>query len=772
MLAPMLALMLALMLIGGLLLLAAVPNLAQQTSSNSPRGESRQSRDRSAEGFRYGLFVQGGIVLHTAAFDNLPPVRSCCGGLYGSAVGNVLQGGIFGEIPFGERVGIALRGGVAAWQYIPSQQVLFSQEQDDFGFANSVPTRLRIRYETAPQLLFVQPDALLFYRLQAWQIYAGASATVFYIQRRYEFRETLIGRIPENDTRPIPDVVFTQTGTDRIISSGNVDSLRVPAFGVTLGISYELPLNSERTVLLGLEAFGTLGISNLLSSNEQTTPNRSWQASSVRLGASLRFAPVAPAPPTPSEPSASPTPSAPDSAALRRTDSLLAVEKRRLDSIYTDKEEKIAQMLGLVKQEQAKYEELKKDVIVAKIPAVRGVMPDGSKVNNPTLRVQENITTTSRFVLNYVFFDENSSQIPERYERIGASQSRAFRLSDLTKLPSLKLYHQVLNIVGKRMMTLPSSSIRLVGCNANDGVERGRTDLSKRRAEAVKRYLMETFGIEPDRITVESRNLPEQATLRTSGSTDAELAAQEHRRVEIYSATPELFQRMSFDRKILSLSPPVLEVDFDITAGQGLKQWSFEAEQFDGIASRLVKTVEGGNTYPKTFIWDIAAEQDSLPDSRAPITMTLEATDKQNLSNTSRVVEVPVERVTVSDQKRLGPRPQNRIEQYEFFSFAYGGGDISSAEIALQNDVEKIKNDIPPNATVTITGYTDARGDNATNSNLATQRAESIARLLALPNVTLDTGGERSRYDNRLPEGRFYNRSVLVRVEVPINRRK
>jgi outer membrane protein OmpA-like peptidoglycan-associated protein len=86
--------------------------------------------------------------------------------------------------------------------------------------------------------------------------------------------------------------------------------------------------------------------------------------------------------------------------------------------------------------------------------------------------------------------------------------------------------------------------------------------------------------------------------------------------------------------------------------------------------------------------------------------------------------------------------------------------------------VEKIKNDIPPNATVTITGYTDARGDNATNSNLATQRAESIARLLALPNVTLDTGGERSRYDNRLPEGRFYNRSVLVRVEVPINRRK
>jgi outer membrane protein OmpA-like peptidoglycan-associated protein len=68
-----------------------------------------------------------------------------------------------------------------------------------------------------------------------------------------------------------------------------------------------------------------------------------------------------------------------------------------------------------------------------------------------------------------------------------------------------------------------------------------------------------------------------------------------------------------------------------------------------------------------------------------------------------------------------------------------------------------------------VTGYTDWIGDPKHNLELSTARASSAAAALRLPTGSVaGFGRERPQTDNRLPEGRFYNRTVQIIVERPI----
>lgn len=60
----------------------------------------------------------------------------------------------------------------------------------------------------------------------------------------------------------------------------------------------------------------------------------------------------------------------------------------------------------------------------------------------------------------------------------------------------MDLYYEVLNVVGYRMKTAPRSTITVTGCNSNEGNELNNTDLSRSRAESVKNYIVDTWGID------------------------------------------------------------------------------------------------------------------------------------------------------------------------------------------------------------------------------------------------------------------------------------
>ena len=96
------------------------------------------------------------------------------------------------------------------------------------------------------------------------------------------------------------------------------------------------------------------------------------------------------------------------------------------------------------------------------------------------------------------------------------------------------VYYNVLNILGDRMGKNPSSNIKLVGSS-----EKGPED-GKLMAESVKSYLVEVFGITESRIAVEGRNKPKLPSEQTNSTTDLALLREGDRRVSIESASPAM----------------------------------------------------------------------------------------------------------------------------------------------------------------------------------------------------------------------------------------
>ena len=76
------------------------------------------------------------------------------------------------------------------------------------------------------------------------------------------------------------------------------------------------------------------------------------------------------------------------------------------------------------------------------------------------------------------------------------------------------------------------------------------------------------------------------------------------------------------------------------------------------------------------------------------------------------------------------------------------------------------------NSSVSVTGLTDRVGDEAHNHDLSERRAEAGAaeiRSRVVPErLSAEGAGEHLIYNNDLPEGRMYNRTVIVEIATPL----
>jgi outer membrane protein OmpA-like peptidoglycan-associated protein len=92
--------------------------------------------------------------------------------------------------------------------------------------------------------------------------------------------------------------------------------------------------------------------------------------------------------------------------------------------------------------------------------------------------------------------------------------------------------------------------------------------------------------------------------------------------------------------------------------------------------------------------------------------------------------------------------------------------------IALDTRVRRIVGDIRrqivPNSFLSITGYTDTRGNAELNQKLSTERAATVAQLIGAESMEVAGKGISVLHNNALPEGRFYNRYVRVDMRLPI----
>lgn len=384
-----------------------------------------------------------------------------------------------------------------------------------------------------------------------------------------------------------------------------------------------------------------------------------------------------------------------------------------------------------------------------------GLLADGTERSVPQLRVEEFLTSQLRPLLNYVFFPENSAEMPERYVRMTSGQASSFREEGLYNLDVLSTYYQMLNVLGRRMQQNPDATIRLVG--TNDGnAEKGNQTLSRQRAQAVRDYLRDVWGIDESRMKVEARNLPEKA----SNASQPE-GQEENRRVEIYPEPSTLLEPVFTSDTLRNTNPPGIRFRQNVQADAGVASWKLVVRQ----DRRTLKEFSGTGNVPSTLDWSLERQAD-IPRGVAPIEYHIEVEDTTGQRQATPPARLPIDQVTIQ-KKRRDRIADKEIDRYSLILFDFGKTTLGDANRRI---IDFIRGRIASEATVSVTGHSDRVGDEDVNLRLSTERAKVAAAALEVPVADVRGLGESVMlYDNDLPEGRLYSRVVNVLVETPVN---
>lgn len=369
-----------------------------------------------------------------------------------------------------------------------------------------------------------------------------------------------------------------------------------------------------------------------------------------------------------------------------------------------------------------------------------------------TVEITEYDSTDWVPVLNGVFFDEGSATLPERYHQLGIAETSEFSLADLTGT-ALDVYHNVLNIIGLRMQRLPDATIRITG--HRNGRETSQ-DLALRRAEAIRDYLVETWDIFHERIAVEGGGLPPKPVPERTQEGYEENAV-----ARIIAPNPYIVAPVQRTYILRFASPPSVTFYPRVIAQAGLAGWQLDVEG-EGKGWR---SFGGNGPLPDSIRWDWTSDSGSLPS--LPIKLNYSLTVRDSAGQTASTELMPID---VRMKPVVPDEPDTLIESYSLLLFDYDSPDVSEADRQL---IRAITERVKPGAIVRFTGYTDSLGDAARNRQLGLRRAEGAAKIFreyAPPDVRIvvnDDGGERERFPFNLPEGRSYNRTVVIEVRTP-----
>jgi outer membrane protein OmpA-like peptidoglycan-associated protein len=293
--------------------------------------------------------------------------------------------------------------------------------------------------------------------------------------------------------------------------------------------------------------------------------------------------------------------------------------------------------------------------------------------------------------------------------------------------------------------------MKITGCNSNSGAERGKIDLSKQRAMAVRDYLVNTWGIDGKRIVVDQRNLPE---LPTNPVTKAGM--EENRRVEISSSDPRITDPVKIEnRKSESVGETRIRFETTIQNGENanIASWKITMDQ-NGAP---IGNGESGNGAPPKVISSVIP--DAMKYDGQPIHYQMEMTDaagkKYTADGMTRVVKKTVEHAN--------------LEKYAMLSFDF---DKSEVNERAQKMINLIGESITVEANgVGVSGFCDNTGADDYNQALSEARAAAAADALRkatrLPaNTNVGGHGKRDpKFVNELPEGRMLNRRVEVEIQ-------
>ena len=372
-------------------------------------------------------------------------------------------------------------------------------------------------------------------------------------------------------------------------------------------------------------------------------------------------------------------------------------------------------------------------------------------------------------LLSYIFFSENDHELlPERYQILNAEMAptRDFVFFPENLIDISDQYRNTLNVVAKRLWDNLDMNITVVGCNCDWGTEKGNLQLSKKRAQGVKDYLVKNCGISENRIEVIARNLPENA----SSNKDA-LGREENQRVEIISSrgSEKILEPLITTTIEKTISDSLLTFTTANTVVKaGVDSWEISIGNAKGT---ILKTFNGKDAVPDSVVWNLEDNDDKRVDYSESYQYCLNVVDKLGQHSKSPW------RSIFSRYKYIKreAKPTKKTEKIRLILFKFDRDDIDITSETLQKSFRRIANKVKqnPEAKVIVKGYTDIIGTSDYNLELSVRRAKTIYNELIRHGIAESKikyegyGKNIPLLNNNLPEGRMMNRRVEVTIMYP-----
>lgn len=356
----------------------------------------------------------------------------------------------------------------------------------------------------------------------------------------------------------------------------------------------------------------------------------------------------------------------------------------------------------------------------------------------------------------YVFFDKENQEIPARYTLLSKAEAKDFNEADVGNFMKgdlsvkesnidqlMKTYYNVLNIFGNRMRNNPNEKLLLRGSDPEE--KEGEASALK-----VKSYLVNTFGINADRITIEV-----EPPFKPSGSDVTEqssksMIADENRRVKFVFSNQDMVKPVSYT--IRDESSFDNDIIFKIGYEKPYKSWSiiiagegrsmlfgpfwYHSERIN--PSELIRFLDKGKYNARVLITDMEGKNTEQ-------NFSFELVKEREIRNATRFLMI----------------------------FDYNQSD------AVWSYEKKIKNEIVPGIApgnkVIIHGHTDIIGTQEGNQILSQARADQAKKIIDEELVKEDKNNTVQAFgvgqaimgytfNNNFPEGRMYNRNIFVEI--------
>jgi outer membrane protein OmpA-like peptidoglycan-associated protein len=696
----------------------------------------------------YGIYGAFSLNIHDANFMKIPDCPSCSPGYRngngtGANLGLVYDAHLQRDLLLGTKV--LYRGIGGELSVIEPVQLLVS----------GVPTLGEFKHTINSSISIFGIESTLRYSIVD-NLFLSFGVNISYLLNKdYQQYERIIS--PVNVGTFLDANGQNTFSRERNVFSGELQNANTINLSPLLSLSYKLPLNSGSTLFLEPELSYYHGITNIVIDPLVQL----WTVNSISLGLSVKYSPKQ-------------TPIVVPKEEHKLIENIVRIDKidtfrLQVDSVIIEYSpglvfERIDEKTigGLVTKT---ITTVRTDTIYTQRPSdincsivAVGVDTQGEEVPNPTFKIEEYVSNELNPLLNYVFFEDNSSTLPKRYSKINKDSASKFFISNLFRDSTLPIYYNLLNIVGRRMIENPTATLTIIGCNSDYGNEKGNMQLSIARANTVENYLIDVWGISHDRLKLSATGLSSKPSTPI-GQPDK---IAENRRVELYSDDPKILEYIFIEKIDRTANPPIARFKLSVQSELPISNWSINANQ---KSMPTLKFMKKGNEVPANIDWILSSSQKITPQFPEVINSAFIVEDISGTSQTCIGNDLRVNVKTVQE-KRREMEGDYEIERFSLILF-----DFDEAKIDGMNKqiIDFIGNRLRFNSEIEIYGYTDRTGSKEYNRDLSDKRAQETKKLLKRTDINAKgIGSSTLLYDNEYPEGRFYCRTVQIIVKTKV----